>query len=186
MKEYMKQIPFTLDMAKKIHGGLIKGEIKTREGGNVRGLIFNVNDEKWPLCAVVTKNNGAEIVLSFNIDGSALPYMDTSVFDLTLYVEDEIRKKVYISLPITGMEMEKVVSKANDRKKLLSFKGFEPVTPFDVSPDSNASYAEHMGRDIQALLECDAVYFCRGWQDSKGCQAEYEVAKIYGKQMVFE
>lgn len=100
MKEYMKQIPFTLDMAKKIHGGLIKGEIKTREGGNVRGLIFNVNNEKWPLCAVVTKNNGAEIVLSFNIDGSALPYMDTSVFDLTLYVEDEIRKKVYISLPI--------------------------------------------------------------------------------------
>jgi hypothetical protein len=43
-----------------------------------------------------------------------------------------------------------------------------------------------MGRDIQALLECDAVYFCRGWQDSKGCQAEYEVAKIYGKKMVFE
>lgn len=24
MKEYMRQIPFTVDMAKKIHGGLIK------------------------------------------------------------------------------------------------------------------------------------------------------------------
>lgn len=186
MKEHMKQIPFTVDMAKKIHEGLIKGEIKTREGGNVRGLIFNVDNEKWPLCAVVTKNNGKEIVLSFNIEGSARPYMNTSVLDLTLYVEDENRKKVYISLPITGMEMEKVVSKANDRKKLLYFKGFEPVTPFDVSPDSNASYTEHMGKDIQALLECDAVFFCRGWQDSKGCQAEYEVARIYGKQMVFE
>lgn len=71
-------------------------------------------------------------------------------------------------------------------KNGLVSKLYEPVTPFDVSSDSNASYAEHMGRDIQALLECDAVYFCRGWQDSKGCQAEYEVAKIYGKQIVFE
>ena len=100
--------------------------------------------------------------------------------------DNESRKKIYISLPITGLDKDTVISKANDRKKLISFKGYEPVTPFDVSPDSNASYAEHMGRDIQALLECDAVYFCRGWQDSKGCQAEYEVAKIYGKQMVFE
>jgi len=91
-----------------------------------------------------------------------------------------MKKKIYISLPITGHE---------DLAKLraeVGQKGFDAVTPFDVSPDSNASYAEHMGRDIQALLECDAVYFCRGWQDSKGCQAEYEVAKIYGKQMVFE
>ena len=100
--------------------------------------------------------------------------------------DNESRKKIYISLPITGLDKDTVISKANDRKKLISFKGYEPVTPFDVSPDSNASYAEHMGRDIQALLECDAVYFCRGWQDSKGCQAEYEVAKIYSKQMVFE
>lgn len=100
--------------------------------------------------------------------------------------DNESRKKIYISLPITGLDKDTVISKANDRKKLISFKGYEPVTPFDVSPDSNASYAEHMGRDIQALLECDAVYFCLGWQDSKGCQAEYEVAKIYGKQMVFE
>lgn len=100
--------------------------------------------------------------------------------------DNESRKKIYISLPITGLDKDTVISKANDRKKLISFKGYEPVTPFDVSPDSNASYAEHMGRDIQALLECDAVYFCRGWQDSKGCQEEYEVAKIYGKQMVFE
>lgn len=71
-------------------------------------------------------------------------------------------------------------------KKNLVSNDYEPVTPFDVSPDSNASYTEHMGKDIQALLECDAVFFCRGWQDSKGCQAEYEVARIYGKQMVFE
>ncbi len=97
-----------------------------------------------------------------------------------------MKKKVYISIPISGKDITEVKLHLDIVKNGLVSNGYEPVTPFDVSPDSNASYAEHMGRDIQALLECDAVYFCRGWQDSKGCQAEYEVAKIYDKQMVFE
>ncbi len=97
-----------------------------------------------------------------------------------------MKKKVYISIPISGKDITEVKLHLDFVKNRLVSKLYEQVTPFDVSPDSNASYAEHMGRDIQALLECDAVYFCRGWQDSKGCQAEYEVAKIYGKQMVFE
>lgn len=43
-----------------------------------------------------------------------------------------------------------------------------------------------MGRDIEALLECDTVVFCRGWHQSKGCQAEFEIAKIYDKDIIFE
>lgn len=97
-----------------------------------------------------------------------------------------MKKKVYISIPISGKDISEVKLHLDIVKNGLVSNGYEPITPFDVSPDFNASYAEHMGRDIQALLECDAVYFCRGWQDSKGCQAEYEVAKIYGKQIVFE
>lgn len=97
-----------------------------------------------------------------------------------------MKKKVYISIPISGKDITEVNLIVNMVKKGLEINGCTPVTPFDASPDSKASYSEHMGRDIQALLECDAVYFCRGWQESKGCQAEYEVAKIYGKQMVFE
>lgn len=97
-----------------------------------------------------------------------------------------MKKKVYISIPISGKDITEVKLHLDYVKNRLASDFCEPVTPFDVSPDSNASYAEHMGRDIQALLECDVVFFCIGWQNSKGCQAEYEVAKIYGKKMVFE
>lgn len=100
--------------------------------------------------------------------------------------EKTMKKKVYISVPITGKDITFIKLHLDLVKKGLVSNGHEPVTPFDASPDYNASYAEHMGKDIQALLECDAVYFCRGWQESKGCQAEYEVARIYGKQMLFE
>lgn len=96
------------------------------------------------------------------------------------------KKRIYISLPITGIDIDLVQARSSVKRKELQLEGYEAITPFDVSSDPGSSYAYHMGKDIQALLESDAVYFCRGWQGSKGCQAEYEVAKIYGKQMIFE
>lgn len=33
---------------------------------------------------------------------------------------------------------------------------------------------------IESLAECDAVYFCKGWRDARGCRAEFHVAKAYG------
>lgn len=92
------------------------------------------------------------------------------------------KKKVYISLPITGCDIDEVEAKSIFVSSVLENKGYIPVSPLDVSPDPDATYAEHMGRDIQALLECDAVYFC----NSKGCMLEHEAARIYGKQMLFE
>lgn len=94
--------------------------------------------------------------------------------------------KIYISLPISGKDIEEVKLKARETAVLLEEDGHVPITPFEVSPNPNATYAEHMGKDIQALLECDAVMFLQGWHDSKGCLAEFEVAKIYGKKLIFE
>ena len=60
------------------------------------------------------------------------------------------------------------------------------ITPFDVCSEPDKSYSYYMGKDIEALLECDAIYLCEGWQNSKGCMAEFEVARIYNKQILFE
>lgn len=73
------------------------------------------------------------------------------------------KKKAYISLPITGCDIEEVEATCIFVSAVLEDKGYIPVSPLDVSPDPDSTYAEHMGRDIQALLECDAVYFCKGW-----------------------
>lgn len=94
--------------------------------------------------------------------------------------------KVYISLPITGHPIDEVRKKADQAKQQLSDMGHEPVSPLDVSPDPDAPYAEHIGRDIAALLECDAVVFLDGWQESKGCTLEHAAAKIYNKLITYE
>ena len=92
--------------------------------------------------------------------------------------------KVYISLPITGHDIEEVEARCIFAKAVLEKKGHTPVSPLDVSDNPDASYAEHMGRDITALLECDAVMFLDGWEESNGCLLEYFAAIIYGKKVI--
>ena len=103
--------------------------------------------------------------------------------------------KIYISIPISGHDIEEVKAKAIDISERLLWDVFElkkgrnrpdVITPFDVCPEPGKPYSYYMGKDIEALLECDAIYLCEGWQNSKGYMAEFEVARIYGKEIMFE
>ena len=96
---------------------------------------------------------------------------------------------MYISLPITGYEIE-------ERKFYASMAGLKAseqfmkqhhetqevrfVTPFEVCKEPDLSYAENMGRDITALMQSDVVGFCEGWQQSRGCRIEKAVADEMG------
>ena len=57
--------------------------------------------------------------------------------------------KIYISIPITGQDIEQVEARLIFAKAVLERKGHTPVSPLDVSDNPDASYAEHMGRDMQ-------------------------------------
>lgn len=93
--------------------------------------------------------------------------------------------KIYISLPIAGHDIEEVEASCIYASGVIQAKGHTPVSPLEVSPDP-ATYAEHIGTDITALLVCEAVLFLPGYQKSKGCRLEYEAAVIYGKEMYFD
>ena len=105
------------------------------------------------------------------------------------------RKRIYISIPISGHDLKEVKEKARVVRVRLLYDVFglkkgchrpDVITPFDVCPETDKPYSYYMGKDIEALLECDAIYLCEGWQNSKGCMAEFEVARIYNKQILFE
>lgn len=63
-------------------------------------------------------------------------------------------------------------------------KGYEVITPFDACSEPDKPYSYYMGESVKALLECDAVYFVFDWATSKGCMAEFEIARVYGKQIM--
>lgn len=92
--------------------------------------------------------------------------------------------KIYISLPITGQERQ-AQEKADLVKAALSRKGYKPVSPFDIFAGKEAKYEDHICQDLRIMLDCDAIYFCEGWEKSCGCNVEYNTAmtfKSYGKK----
>lgn len=91
--------------------------------------------------------------------------------------------KIYISLPITGHDIEKVKARADMIKRLISSEWNEVLTPFDVCPEKNKTHSYYMGRSIETLLECDAIYMAAGWEKSAGCTLEYNAASLYGKHI---
>ena len=104
-------------------------------------------------------------------------------------------KSIYLSLPIknTGYTTKERMKYADEVRRLLELRyevrneNVIVITPYDVNKtEDKDSYARKMGNDIEALLECDAIYMCEGWQNSKGCMAEFEVARVYGKEIIME
>lgn len=94
--------------------------------------------------------------------------------------------KVYISCPITGHDIKIVRTCIDKAKKVLTKNGHIPVSPLDVAPEEDMPYSYYMGKDIEALLECEAIYLLRGWQESKGCNVELWASKVYNKKIMFE
>lgn len=88
--------------------------------------------------------------------------------------------KMYLSVPITGRNIEKVRAYAKLVKNKWVAMGYDVVTPFEVVKD-DMPYNYCMGKDIEALLGCDGIILCYDWFSSKGCRAECSVAEVYGK-----
>lgn len=84
--------------------------------------------------------------------------------------------RIYLSLPISGTDIRKTREKADLIKARLSRDGHTPVSPFDIYPGQNPAYEDYICCDLRAMLGCDAVFFCDGWERSCGCNIEHDVA----------
>lgn len=71
-------------------------------------------------------------------------------------------------------------------KERLESQGYDPVNPFDNGVPDNAHWREHMRADIAMLLKCDAIFMLPGWELSKGCKLELDVASSCGIAVIIE
>lgn len=94
--------------------------------------------------------------------------------------------KIYVSVPITGRPLDDSKAHAKAIAEQFAAHGHDVITPFDVCPDSNQPYSFCIGRDIEALLGCDAIAIGNEWFNSRGCLLEKAAAEIYGIKIVYE
>ncbi len=88
--------------------------------------------------------------------------------------------KVYISGPISGLTVDLAKRTFDQQEELLISAGFIVVNPMNNGLDYASSWGEHMRRDIEMLLDCDAIYMLPNWQQSKGARLEYIIAMQLG------
>ena len=43
-----------------------------------------------------------------------------------------------------------------------------------------------IAESLKSMSLCHAVYFCKGWENARGCKIEHEVAQAYGVDIIYE
>lgn len=102
-------------------------------------------------------------------------------------------KKAMLSQPMAGKSEEEIIA---TRDKALKEKGFEIVnTLFTDEWYNNDKMTERgvvqiplcfLAKSLENMSLCHAVYFCKGWENARGCKIEHEAAKAYGLEIIYE
>lgn len=107
--------------------------------------------------------------------------------------------KAMISQPMNGFSDAEIIEIKERSLKILEEKGYDVVNTFfsdewikdngvDDKMDSPIKQipVHYLAKSIEKMALCDAVYFCKGWENARGCKIEHEVAKAYGLTVIYE
>lgn len=104
--------------------------------------------------------------------------------------------KAMLSQPMAGKTNEEIISTRERAIKALEESGYEVVnTLFTDEWYSTESMKERgvvqiplcfLAKSLENMSKCDAVYFCEGWKNARGCRIEHEVAVEYGLDIIYE
>ena len=103
-------------------------------------------------------------------------------------------KKLFISQPMRGKTDGEILSerdRAIKRAKELLGDDVELIdtyfTGFAEDNDENINKPVfYIGKSIEKLAYADVAYFCKGWNEYRGCTIEYTVAKTYDIRTIEE
>lgn len=104
--------------------------------------------------------------------------------------------KAMLSQPTAGKMEEEIVATRERAIAALEAQGYEIVnTPFTDEWYSQESMKERgvvqiplcfLAKSLENMSLCHAAYFCKGWEQARGCKIEHEAAKAYGLKILYE
>lgn len=113
------------------------------------------------------------------------------------------RKKIYIAGPMRGIRLYNFPA-FDDAAERLYNEGWDPINPADIDRDcqfdpealpecwnwddlpESLNLNGIIRRDVDALLECKAVYVLQGYERSKGSRAEIALAEWLNLEVIYE
>ena len=105
-------------------------------------------------------------------------------------------KKAMLSQPMAGKTNEEIVATREKAISVLKEKGYEIVnTLFTDEWYSKDAMAERgvvqiplcfLAKSLENMSRCHTAYFCKGWENARGCRIEHEAAVAYGLEILYE
>lgn len=106
------------------------------------------------------------------------------------------RKKAMLSQVMAGKTDEEIAAVREKAMKDLAAKGYEVInTLFTDEWHSKEKMVERgvvqiplwfLAKSLENMSLCHAAYFCKGWENARGCRIEHEAAVAYGLEIIYE
>ena len=107
-----------------------------------------------------------------------------------------VTKKAMLSQPMAGKTDEEIKTTREKAIAVLKEKGYEIVnTLFTDEWYSSEKMKERgvvqiplcfLAKSLENMSLCHTAYFCKGWENARGCRIEHDAAVAYGLTIIYE
>ena len=107
-----------------------------------------------------------------------------------------MEKKAMLSQPMAGKTEEEIIATRNRAINFLKAEGFTIVNTLftDEWYSKEAMTARgvvqiplcFLAKSLENMSLCHTVYFCKGWENARGCRIEHDAAVAYGLEIIYE
>lgn len=104
--------------------------------------------------------------------------------------------KAMLSQPMAGKTEQEIIETRERAISALTEKGYEIVNTLFTDEWYSKETMEARGvvqiplfflaNSLENMSLCHAAYFCKGWEQARGCRIEHEAAKAYGLTIIYE
>lgn len=109
---------------------------------------------------------------------------------------ERVNKRAMISQPMAGKTDEEIAEARDRAHARLREMGYEFVnTLFTDQWYSDAAMKErgvvqvplcYLAKSLENMSLCHAAYFCKDWENARGCRIEHDAAVAYGLEVLYE
>ncbi len=105
-------------------------------------------------------------------------------------------KKAMLSQPMGGKTDDEIIATREKAITSLKERGYEIInTLFTNEWYSHENMTARgvvqiplcfLAKSLENMSLCHTAYFCKGWENARGCRIEHEAAKAYGLEIIYE
>ena len=105
-------------------------------------------------------------------------------------------QRAMLSQPMAGKTEQEIIETREQAMKVLQEAGYEIVNTLFTDEWYSQESMEKRGvvqiplcflaKSRENMSLCHAAYFCKGWENARGCRIEHEAAKAYGLKIIYE